>query len=115
MDRPVRTYTRYRAVFLDGIFEVSIWTGRPLTHCWRWSGEDYDKRPVGGAGFAGSEALARKQIKTRSSWLTKRPRSRKYDFFEITEWKPGGVVLSEEIIPAFPFQVNVVDYGKKQA
>ena len=76
------TFTRYRAVFRDGTVTQSIWTNRPLTHGWRWTGQDSDKKPVGGSGFAGSEALALKQIKSRSSWLTKRPRRSKYDFHE---------------------------------
>ena len=115
MDRPIRTYTRYRAVFLDGTVEVSIWTERPLTHCWRWSGQLGNKQFVGGSGFAGSEALALKQIKSGSSSLTKRPRRKKYDFQDNVDWQPGGILISEEIIPAVAFQVNVVDYEKKQA
>ena len=110
----MRIYTRYRAVFRDGTVEVSIWTDRPLTHCWRWSGQLGNKQFIGGSGFAGSEGRAVKQIRSGSSSLTKRPRRKKYDFQDNQVWEPGGFLIREEIVSAIAFQVNVVDYETKQ-
>jgi hypothetical protein len=101
------TFTRYGATFQDGTVTQSIWSERPLTHGWRWTGQDSDGRPVGGSGFAGSEALALKQIKSCSSWLTKMPRRSKYEL-DRAYWKPGGVVISEEIVPTEVVGVNTV-------
>ena len=101
------TFSRYRATFRDGTSKISIWTDRPLTHCWQWTGQDSDNNPVGGSGFAGSEALALKQIKSKTSWLTKRPGRSKYDFQERAYWKPGGILVSEEIVPALAIEVMV--------
>jgi hypothetical protein len=100
------TFTRYRATFRDGTVTQSIWSERPLTHGWRWTGKHGDGRPAGGSGFAGSEELARKQIKSWSNRLFKRPRRSKYEIEE--EWKPGGFLISEEIVPTEVVVVNTV-------
>jgi hypothetical protein len=100
--------TRYRATFRDGTVTQSVWSDRILSHGWRWTGQDSDGRPVGGSGFAASEALARKQIKSGSSWLTKRPRRSKYEFEDSLYWKPGGFVILEEIVPTEVVGVNTV-------
>lgn len=101
------TITRYRATFQDGTVLKSIWTERTLTHSWRWTGEDGNGRHIGGSGFAGSETLARKQIKSGTSRLTKRPRRSKYEIDE--DWKPGGFVTSEEIVLAEAVEVKAVN------
>lgn len=90
--------TRYRANFSDDTTTHSIWIDRPFTHAWRWVGKTHDGRTVSGSGFSGSETLARKQLKSETSFLTKRPRMSKYDPQESLDWKPGGQVLSEEIV-----------------
>lgn len=100
------TITRYRATFGDGTVIKSIWTERPLTHCWRWTGNDGHGRLLGDSGFAGSEELARKQIKSGTSRLTKRPRRSKYEID--VDWKPGGFVTSEEIVLTEVVEVSAV-------
>ncbi len=93
-------YFRYRAVFSDCFITQSIWTEKLFTHGWRWTGMNSDKQAVGGSGFAGSESLALKQIKSETSSLLRRPRIKKYDPQDHLDWKPGGFVVSEEVVPA---------------